>query len=31
VRERWGDVVDIVAVLPKAVNDHQDLVIARPR
>lgn len=31
VRERWGDVVDIVAVLPNAVNDHQDLVVARPR
>ena len=29
VRQRWGTALEIVAVVPKGVNDHQDLVIAR--
>ncbi len=29
VRQRWGTKLEIVAVVRKGVNDHQDLVIAR--
>lgn len=29
VRQRWGTELEIVAVIPKGVNDHQDLVVAR--
>lgn len=29
VRQRWGTALEIVAVVRKGVNDHQDLVIAR--
>lgn len=29
LRSKWGEFVEIVDVLPKAINGHQDLVIAR--
>ena len=29
LRASWGEHLDIIAVLPRAVNDHQDLVLAR--